>query len=380
MGNRLTDETDTPVAEDIIDFEIGTPDLRMFPRQAWAKYLKAAAENMPAGSYDYGDIRGEEALRAEISAYLHRTRGMRCHPGQIMIVSGSSEGFALIAQTLRDQFDGIYLEDPTIEFTQHIFRGHRYRVTPVAVDDSGMKLHELASWDRGHLMLLTPSHQFPGGGILPIQRRQHAVRLAEEAGSYLIEDDYDGDFRLKGVPVPPLQTLSPDRVIYVGTFSKTLAPGLRLGFLVLPRHLVRPVADLREALNFRSPSVPQIALALLMRDGRLDRHIHKMKNVYRGRRNLLIEALKRHFGDRAVIQGDEAGMHLQVEFAGVPAGIDWSNAPAYGVRVYGVEDYCLIKENYTRHVLLGYGNLPEEIIEPGIARLRRFVEETDCRI
>lgn len=376
---RRTDEPVPPSPGDLIDFEIGTPDLRQFPRQLWAKYLKEAAEAMPNGSFDYGDIRGEESLRREISAYLHRTRGMRCHPGQIMIVSGSSEGFALIAQTLRERFDGVYLEDPTIEFTQHIFRGAGYRISPVAVDNAGMKLFELPAWEPGHLMLLTPSHQFPGGGILPIQRRQQAVRLAEEAGSYLIEDDYDGDFRLKGVPIPPLQTLNPDRVIYVGTFSKTLAPGLRLGFLVLPRHLVRPVADLREAQNLRTPSWSQAALARFLQDGRLDRHIHKMKNTYRQRRQLLIGALKRHFGDRALIQGDEAGMHLQVEMTMVPAGVDWSKAQAYGVRVYGVEDYCLIKGNYTRHILLGYGNLPEENIEAGIARLREFIVVNACR-
>ncbi|MNM81904.1 HTH-type transcriptional regulatory protein GabR [compost metagenome] len=372
----LTEDSTPPLPEGLIDFEIGTPDLRQFPRQLWAKYLKEAAEMMPSASFDYGDIRGEKTLRLEISAYLHRTRGMRCHPAQIMIVSGSSEGFTLIAQALRDSFDGVYLEDPTIEFTQHIFRRAGYRISPVAVDGTGMKLHELPAWEPGHLMLLTPSHQFPGGGILSIQRRQQAIRLAEEAGAYLIEDDYDGDFRLKGVPIPPLQALSPDRVIYVGTFSKTLAPGLRLGFLVLPRHLVNPVADLRESLNLRTPSIPQVALARFMQDGRLDRHIHKMKKLYRQRRQLLIEALKQHFGDRVLVQGDEAGMHLQVQIAGLPVGIDWSNAQAHGVRVYSVEDYCLVKGNYTRHILLGYGNLPEENIEPGIARLRRFIEET----
>ncbi len=362
-------------SEGLIDFEIGTPDLRHFPRKLWAKYLKEAAEVIPSTSLDYGDIRGEEALRKEIAAYLYRTRGMRCQPGQIMIVSGSSEGFALIAQTLRDRFDAVYLEDPTIEFTQHIFRKVGYRISPVAIDSAGMKVHELREWEPGHLMLLTPSHQFPGGGILPIQRRQHAVRLAEEAASYLIEDDYDGDFRLKGVPIPPLYTLNPGRVIYVGTFSKTLAPGLRLGFLVLPVHLVRPMADLREAQNLHPPSMLQIALAMFMRDGCLDRHIHKMKKNYRQRRQLLIEAIQRHFGARAVIQGDEAGMHLMVEFRGIPAGLDWSKSQAYGVRVYGVEEYCLIQGNYTRHILLGYGNLPEVKIELGIERLRSFLEE-----
>lgn len=288
--------------------------MRSFPRKEWAKYLKIAAEDSPGVLFDYGDIRGEEELRSEISVYLHRTRGMRCSIGQIMIVSGSSEGFALIAKAMRPQYPFIYLENPTIEITQNIFRQTDYRITPVEVDEFGMKLHEIASFQDGYLMLLTPSHHFPNGSILPIQRRQHAVRFAEKSDSYIIEDDYDGDFRLKGVPIPPLYTLNPDRVIYVGTFSKTLAPGLRIGFMVLPRRLVGRFASLKEELNIRTPTIHQIALARFIRDGRLDRHIHKMKTIYRNRRSLLIEALKRHFGNQAVIRGDEAGMHVQVEF------------------------------------------------------------------
>jgi GntR family transcriptional regulator/MocR family aminotransferase len=296
-----------------------------------------------------------------------------------MIVSGSTEGFALIAKALRPDYPSIYPEDPTIEFTQNIFRQSGYRITPVEVDESGMKLHEIACLQDGHLMLLTPSHHFPSGSILSIQRRQHAVRLAEQSDSYIIEDDYDGDFRLKGVPIPPLYTLNPDRVLYVGTFSKTLAPGLRIGFLVLPRRLVGRFATLREELNFRSPSIPQIALAGFIRDGRLDRRIHKMKAIYRNRRNLLIEALKRHFGDRAVIRGDEAGMHVQVEFPKGPYDVDWQRSVEYGVKIYRVEDYCLVKGSHSHQILLGYGNIREEDIKTGIGRLSRFVHDWKLR-
>ncbi|NGQ95730.1 PLP-dependent aminotransferase family protein [Brevibacillus sp. SYP-B805] len=371
--------SDPPDQEGIIHFLTGTPDLRSFPRKVWAKYLKNAAEDSPGVLYDYGDIRGEEELRSEISVYLHRTRGMRCSAGQIMIVSGSSEGLALIAKALRPDYSSIYLENPTIEITQHIFRQTEYRITPVEVDESGMKLHEIAHFQDGHLMLLTPSHHFPSGSILSIQRRQHAVRLAEKADSYIIEDDYDGDFRLKGVPIPPLYTLNPDRVIYVGTFSKTLAPGLRIGFLVLPRRLVSRFASVKEELNIRSPSIPQIALARFIRDGRLDRHIHKMKTIYRNRRNVLIEAVKRHFGDRAVIRGDEAGMHVLVEFPQGPFDVDWQRSIAYGVKIHCVEEYSLVKGSHSHQILLGYGNIREEEIETGIERLSRFVHDWKLR-
>lgn len=359
--------------EDVIDFMTGTPDLRHFPKTMWAKYLKTAAEQSSGSVHDYGNIMGEEELRTVLSAYLFRVKGMRCHPDQIVIVSGSSEGLALIAQALYPQYRSVYLEDPTIELAQNIFRRMHYRIKPVEVDQAGMKLHEIDRFEEGHFMLLTPSHQFPTGSILSIQRRQQAVKLAELAGSYLIEDDYDSEFRLKGVPIPPLHTLSPSRVIHVGTFSKTLAPGLRIGFLVVPRQLVRTVWNVKEELNLRTPAVLQKALAHFIREGRLDRHIHKMKGIYKHRRNLLIGALKRHFGEQIAIGGDEAGMHLQVEFPKEPyTNVDWQQSVPYGVKINSVDDFCLIKGNHTNKILIGYGNIGEEDIERGIQRLHHF--------
>ena len=372
MNHDLSIETRSEYGE-IIDFDTGAPDMRSFPRALWAKYLKSAADDSSSATFDYGDIRGEEELRREISGYLYRTRGMRCLPEQIMIVSGSSEGISLIASFMRRRYHSVYMEDPTIDFTRHIFNQHRYRIKPVGVDEAGMKLHELELNMNGHLLLLTPSHQFPTGSILSIQRRQYAVSMAERADSYIIEDDYDGDFRLKGVPIPPLFSLLPNRVFYVGTFSKTLAPGLRLGFLVLPRHQVQPCVEYKEELNHRSPAVLQIALARFIRDGRLDLHIHKMKKMYRNRRSLLIRTLKRYFGEQAVVKGDEAGMYLRVEFSEVMSHLDWHQTVSYGVKVHTVEDYCMVKGLRRHQIVLGYGNISEENIELGIERLHEFL-------
>ena len=363
-----------PYPGGLIRFDTGVPDLERFPRRKWARYLREAAEETGDG-YNYRDVRGEEGLRREIAAFLHRSRGMRCDPDRIMIVNGSSEGFALVARALKPQFDSVCLEDPTIEITGHIFLQTGYRIEPVPVDESGMRVHEIGALPPGRLMVLTPSHQYPTGGILSIQRRIHAVRLAETADSYIVEDDYDSDFRLKGVPIPPLYTLGPERVIYAGTFSKTLAPGLRLGFLVLPRSLAGKFADFKEAANLRTPAVLQAALARFIRDGHLERHIYRMRAVYRGRRAMLIDALDRHFGGRAVIRGDEAGMHLLVEFPDLAEGPDWSRSAEYGVTVDSVEDYCVRRGTRTRQIVLGYGNIREEDIEPGIERLSRFVRE-----
>ena len=358
--------------EDVIRFATGVPDLEHFPRWRWARYLKEAAE---ACDFDYGDVRGEEALRVEIAAFLLRSRGMRVDPDRVMVTSGSAEGFDLAARALRPRFECVCLEDPTIEITGHIFGRAGYRILPVPVDDHGMRVHEIGALPPGGLMVLTPSHQYPTGGILPVQRRLHAVRLAAEAGSYILEDDYDGDFRLKGVPVPPLYMLGPERVIYAGTFSKTLAPGLRLGFLVLPGSLAGTFAEFRELANLRPPVQQQLALARFIRDGHLERHIHRMRTVYRSKRAALIEALHRHFGSRVVIRGDEAGMHILVEFPFLEEAPDWSRSEEYGVVVDPVEDYCVRRGLRTRQIVLGYGNIRECDIEPGIERLSRFVRE-----
>lgn len=355
-----------------IDFMTGVPDLTLFPNKLWGKYLKAAAEEARPAQYDYSDIMGNPALRLEIAKYLYRTRGMRCPLEQIMIVAGSSEGLILMAHAFQSLYRSIYIEEPTIDFARKIFQHMNYRITPVDVDQAGMKVHEIAAYQPDHLMLITPSHQFPSGSILSIQRRQLAVKLAEQADSYIIEDDYDGDFRLKGVPIPPLATLDPARVLYLGTFSKTLAPGLRLGFIVIPAHLTARLKDVKEALNMRAPSLEQIALAQFMRDGRLDRHIHKMKLIYRHRRQRLTETIKRYFGERAVVLGDEAGMHVLVEFAD-DYEVDWQRSVEYGVRVHGVDDYYIKGGSYPRQILFGYGHVGDEEIEEGIRRLDAFV-------
>ncbi|SEK45004.1 Aminotransferase class I and II [Paenibacillus sp. cl141a] len=177
-----------------------------------------------------------------------------------------------------------------------------------------MRIDALRSFAPGHLVLLTPSHQFPSGSVLSIQRRHQVIRMLEEADSFVIEDDYDSEFRLRGIPVPPLQTLSPSRVIYVGTFSKILTPSLRIGFMIVPPDLTDAITEMKDKLNIHTPTAIQQALSQFILDGHLERHIHKMKKVYKKRRNVLTERLHHLFGQDISIVGDDAGMHLQVIF------------------------------------------------------------------
>lgn len=362
-----------PPDRTLIDFATGIPDLNRFPGKIWAKYLKEAAESSPH-EYNYGDVKGSLSLRLALRDYLFRSKGISCSADQLIIVSGASEGFLLLAKALSAQFDSIYLEDPTIDIARDIFRMMNYSLIPVQVDSNGMQVNAIRTFLPGHLLLLTPSHQFPSGSLMPIQRRHQAIRMAEEADAYVIEDDYDSEFRLKGIPVPPLQILSPSRVIYVGTFSKTLSPSLRIGFLIAPPKLMDAITLAKDSLNLHTPAVIQTALAAFIRDGQLERHIHTMKKLYKKRRNLLTERLVQAFGDEISITGDEAGMHLQVLFhTQKHADLPWNDTSAYGFRVERSEDYRIGDGSSESGIVLGYGNLASDQITEGVSRMHRFV-------
>ncbi|MEC0240049.1 PLP-dependent aminotransferase family protein [Paenibacillus dokdonensis] len=360
--------------QDIINFATGVPDLKQFPRKIWGKYLKDAAETAPGEGDDYGDIYGDEGLRSAICDFLFRAKGIQCSVEHIMIVSGASEGFFLLAKSLSSNFHSLYIEDPTIDFTRDIFQMMNYNLVPVEVDSNGMNVDSLTRFETGHIALLTPSHQFPTGSLLSIQRRHKAIRFAEEANSYIIEDDYDSEFRLRGIPVPPLQTLSPSRVIYVGTFSKTLLPNLRIGFLIVPPNLSGRIAITKEKLNMHTPIIIQHALRQFILDGQLERHIHTMKKMYKKRRNLLTDRLIKAFGQEISILGDNAGMHLQVHFNRIhPCELSWSDTLSFGFRVETTNDYNLTDRKNHESIVLGYGNLSTDEIVEGVNRIHKFV-------
>ncbi|MEF2966715.1 PLP-dependent aminotransferase family protein [Paenibacillus sp. M1] len=360
--------------EGMIDFTGGTPDLRLFPRKTWGRYLREAVNTMDEQGFDYGDPRGDASLRRVLADYLFRAKGIRANPEQIVIVSGTSEGLLLIASACSDRFRTAYVEDPTIDFIPGVLRRLGYALHPVGVDGQGADIGQIGPNDPPGLLVLTPSHQYPTGSVLSIQRRRQAVRLAEQAGHILVEDDYDSEFRHRGIPIPPLQTLSPSRVIYTSTFSKTLFPAMRLGYLVAPPEMLGLLLNAKMELNLFTQVIPQRALARFIEDGCFDRHAQSMRRVYKKRRLCLTEELGRIFGKDLTVSGDEAGMHIQADFSAVaPRGLNWADAESFGVRVNSFEDYALLKGRYSGKMVLGYGRLNEEEIREGVARLRRFI-------
>jgi GntR family transcriptional regulator / MocR family aminotransferase len=221
-----------------------------------------------------------------------------------------------VARHLLSQGDEVIIEDPATFDVQRIFSAAGATLFPVPVDEDGMQTDQLPRQKHPAFVFVTPSHQFPLGGLLPIQRRIHLIQFARAAGCYLVEDDYDSEFRYSGTPVSSLHELEPERVIYVGTMSKILSPALRLGYIVLPPPLIEQCRQLKRLTDLHSPVLEQLVLAHFIEDGHLERHILKMKKIYRKRREALIAALETYYHRRIHIYGDVAGLHLVAEFSG----------------------------------------------------------------
>lgn len=359
---------------DLIYFASGIPDLKLFPTKIWSKYMKEAFLEEDQSLYGYGNISGDIRLRRALTDYLFRMKGIQCTPEQILIVSGSSEGFILIAKALADTYNSVFVEEPTVNFIKNIFLDQGYTLKPVKVDDDGINTEELEKEEERNLAVITPSHQFPTGSILTIQKRQRLIEFTERTGSFLVEDDYDSEFRLKGIPIPPLQVLNPSRVIYVGTFSKNCYPGLRLGFLVVPVQLLNKFIEVKRRLNMYTPTIKQRAMAGFIAGGHLERHIYTIKKIYKKRRELLHSLLVERFKNDIRIKGDETGMHLQVEFTNPGlSNLDWDEAKKYGVEVDSFAEFCLNKGTNRNKIVLGYGNLNDNEIQEGVNRLYTFV-------
>jgi GntR family transcriptional regulator/MocR family aminotransferase len=238
------------------------------------------------------------------------------------------------------------------------------------VDELGLRTHLLPREEKPKLVLVTPSHQFPLGGVLPIQRRIELLQFAREMDCWIVEDDYDSEFRFQGGPISSLQGLDPERVFYIGTFSKILSPAFRIGYLVLPSDWVEPCCDRKGLDDLHTTWIEQLVLAKFIELGHLERHIARMKKCYRQRRDVLKQCLKAAFSERVTVQGDSTGLHLVAEFRDV----EFSEAvlrslEAGGVKIYPVEHYAIVKGKHLHRIVLGYGNLTPEAIALGVNRL-----------
>ncbi|WP_410515189.1 PLP-dependent aminotransferase family protein [Paenibacillus sp. BR2-3] len=357
--------------KDVIDFRSGIPDLDLFPRKIWGQLAYRMSLETSHTAFGYGNPEGRLELRLALTKYLLRTRGIRCTPEQIVVTSGATQAFSLIAKLLLKPGDEVVIEDPVTHEIQTIFTEPGSVLCPVPVDGYGMKTDLIPPDKKPAFIFVTPSHQFPLGGILPIQRRLQLIKFARATDCYIVEDDYDSEFRYLGPPISSLQGLEPERVIYVGTFSKILSPGLRVGYLILPPSLTDRCRNIKWFNDLHSPSLEQLTLARFIEEGHLERHVSKMKKIYRQRRETLINSLTHHFPNQIKISGHSTGLHFIVEFTELDFTKELlQKIYEHHVRVYPVELHTICKEDHNNKLILGYGNVSMELIEKGILRLR----------
>lgn len=356
-----------------IQFSFGRPAMDHFPMREWMQLMNEHCRRRNLSLLDCpSNSRGYRPLREAICAYLGKARAVSCDPDQIIVVNGSQQAIDLVARVLVDRGDAVALEEPGYIGAKKTFEMQGAELIPVAVDGSGIVVEKLRTVSGPQLKLayVTPSHQFPTGVVLSLTRRLELLSWAQSAGAYIIEDDYDSEYRYNGRPVPALAGLDKgESVIYIGTFSKVLFPALRLGYLVLPAPLVEVFVRAKWLADRHSPLLEQQVLADFIRLGHLERHTRRMRALYEQRRRTVVEALKRHFGERVAILGDNAGINVLVRFEEVgDEQTIVANARASGVGLVRARQFY-IGESPSGQFLLNYAGLSDELIEEGIARL-----------
>jgi GntR family transcriptional regulator / MocR family aminotransferase len=362
-----------PYRTDIIDFRSGVPELTRFPVKRWAMLYKDVMAEITPRELGYGPPEGHPGLRREIAGYLRTHRGVGCEAEQILITSGTTQAIGIAGHLLcaGHPDPSILLEDPITVDIRLIFQQQGARIHSVPTDREGLCTDALPENLAPQGIYVTPSHQYPMGTVLSAARRVQLLTYAQGRGSYIIEDDYDSEYRYAGPPLSTFQGMCPDRVVYIGTFSKTLCPGLRIGYLVLPPGLIYSARNLKWHTDLHNSIFDQLVLARFIRGGYYYRHLLQMKKLYKSRRDHLLKCLGTHQGNLSIkVVGADTGLHLCVRYPGIifsPALL--SELERNGVRVYPVSAHATDPSRYMNTVILGFGMLTHEKIEEGVALL-----------
>lgn len=358
-----------------IDFSPSAVDLEHFAINAWRKVSKNLLLEDCTDLFQAGEGTGELSFRKEICNYLYQSRGVVCEPEQIIVGAGNEYLLMLLAQILGSGRK-VAMESPTYMQAYETFRNLGYEVRAVEMDAQGIKMEPLAE-EETDIVYVMPSHQFPLGTVMPMKRRMELLKWA--AGSenrYIIEDDHDSEFRYKGKPIPSLQgSDQKEKVLYLGTFSKSIAPSIRVSYLVLPKRLI---SVYREKCAFYASTVPkfhQMTICAFMQEGHFERHLNKMRSIYRKKHDFLLEELKKRKWVHKVY-GDNAGMHVLAEVDSNFSDEELSRlAAGIGIRIYPLSEYYIEKNTIQHHptILLGYGGLREEEIDKGLKELDKIM-------
>ncbi|MCP1442557.1 GntR family transcriptional regulator/MocR family aminotransferase [Pseudomonas sp. GGS8] len=358
-------------------FRVGVPAFDLFPFEVWAKLNAAFWRKRDLQQLCYGDPAGDERLRGLIAAYLRSSRGMQCTAEQIVITSGAQQGISLCAQLLVEPGDGVGIENPGYCAAGHAFAVAGARLHGVPVDEEGIDCSALAQLSDCRLAYVTPSHQYPTGVVMSLARRLELLAWAERNQGWIIEDDYDGEYRYSGAPLAPLAALDRHgRVLYVGTFGKVAFPALRLGYLVLPPGLVEAFAQ-RRAVDMRHSEVStQAVMAEFMAAGHFQRHIRRMRRAALSRRNCLLAHWPEYIEGVGAIASVAAGLHVTVSVNSIARERELvAKAQSVGVEINGLSNYWLPDSqtplDQRAGLVLGFAAVPEPAIESALARLRQ---------
>lgn len=375
FGNYLkVNEPFGPMEEPPIQFSFGRPDIDEFPMRQWLHLLNHHAKRRDLSTLELPKrSQGYYPLREAISGYLARSRAVKTDPDQIIIVNGSQQALDLVARVMVDNGDYVGIENPCFLGAKTIFEANGAKLYPIAVDDSGLVVDDLPNTTPSlELIYVTPSHQFPTGVSLVLPRRLELLSWAQRTETYIVEDDYDSEFRYCGRPVPALAGLDQgDTVIYAGTFSKTLFVSLRLGYLVVPRSLVGVFAHAKWLADRHSPVLEQQVLADFIITGQYERHIRRMRALYEGRRAIMLDCLKEHFGVNCQIFGENSGIHVLARFATKMTDQEIIDA-ALSKGVCVVPAVHLNKPS-SGELVLCYGGVKEDDIKRGVKLLSEAI-------
>lgn len=356
-------------------FAPGVPEVRLFPARVWNRLQSTLWRRAAPEQLTYATGPGDAGLRQAIAEYLQGTRGVACTSEQVVITSGTQQSLLLVAQLLADPGDTVWLEDPGYWGARSMLRASGLKLLPVGVDAEGLAPTREQLRRPPRLMFVSPSHQYPTGALMSQRRRHQLLDYAAAQGVWVVEDDYDSEFRYGTRPLPALQGLDEQgRVIYLGTFSKTLFPSLRVAYLVLPPDLVERFARALNELFREGHTMQQAVLARFLAEGHYASHIRRMRAVYSTRHDALIHAIRHQFDDALQVIGGDAGLHLVL---GLPHGVDdhavVHDAQRAGVATRPLSMYYMRPAAAEAGLLLGYGAVREEEIGPSFARLAKVL-------
>ncbi|MFB0712654.1 PLP-dependent aminotransferase family protein [Buttiauxella noackiae] len=357
------------------DFIPGVPDVNSFPHRTFKKIYDRISRRLNPEFLTYDAVGGLEDLKAALSDYLRTARGVKCSTDQILITEGIHQALDLVTRTLCNPGDHAWIEEPGYWGIKNILRMNAVSISALDVDDQGL-VPQTSPVEKPKLIFVTPSHQYPLGSVMSLPRRQLLLSQAREFHSWIVEDDYDSEFRFSGQPIPSLQGLEEDSpVIYIGTFSKTLYPALRLGYVVLPKPLAAPLKKVHNELYRSGHQVIQAALAEFIKEGYYAAHIRKMRQLYSKRRNQLVELIKQHLGEEYLgYFNSNAGLHLIIQLP--PDADDMQiakQANAEGILVRPLSRYYF-NQHKSKGLLVGFASIKDSDMLPSFIRLANIIK------